>query len=36
VRPKRRTVSGRIGFALGLAVILFVFLKLLAEHGAAL
>ncbi|SDX28862.1 hypothetical protein SAMN05444358_104170 [Ruegeria halocynthiae] len=32
----RRTVPGRIGFALGLAVILFVLLKLLAAHGAAL
>ncbi|KIC38649.1 hypothetical protein RA27_19705 [Ruegeria sp. ANG-R] len=35
-RPERRTIAGRIGFALGLAVILFVFLKLLAQHGAAL
>ncbi|MEX0306369.1 MAG: hypothetical protein AB3N12_03180 [Ruegeria sp.] len=36
MHPERRTVPGRIGFALGLAVILFVFLKLLAAHGAAL
>lgn len=34
-RPERRTVAGRIGFALGLAVILFVVLKYLAERGAA-
>ncbi len=33
-RPQRRTVPGRIGFALGLAVILFVVLKYLAEKGA--
>lgn len=33
-RPERRTVPGRIGFALGLAVILFVILKYLAERGA--
>lgn len=32
--PARRTVPGRIGFALGLAVILFVILKYLAERGA--
>ncbi len=32
--PPRRTVPGRIGFALGLAVILFVVLKYLAEKGA--
>ena len=35
VQPKRRTVQGRIGFALGFAVILFVALKYLAEKGAA-
>ncbi|WP_319545571.1 hypothetical protein [Ruegeria conchae] len=35
VRPERRTLVGRLGFALGLAVILFVLLKLLAEYGAA-
>ncbi|EEE37868.1 hypothetical protein RKLH11_1706 [Rhodobacteraceae bacterium KLH11] len=33
--PERRTLVGRIGFALGLAVILFVILKLLAAQGAA-
>lgn len=31
--PDRRTVVGRIGFALGLAVVLFVLLKLLAAAG---
>ncbi len=31
--PKRTTVPGRIGFALGLAVLLFVLLKLLAATG---
>ncbi|MTI01309.1 hypothetical protein [Roseibium sp. RKSG952] len=35
VKPDRRTVPGRIGFALGLAVILFVLLKYLAAAGAA-
>ncbi|WP_299949336.1 hypothetical protein [uncultured Ruegeria sp.] len=34
-RPERRTLVGRLGFALGLAVILFVLLKLLAAQGAA-
>lgn len=33
--PERRSVPGRIGFALGLAVIVFVILKYLAERGAA-
>ncbi|KIC45083.1 hypothetical protein RA28_11380 [Ruegeria sp. ANG-S4] len=33
-RPNRQTVPGRIGFALGLAVIVFVALKYLAEQGA--
>lgn len=32
--PERRTVPGRIGFALGLAVVLFVMIKLLAAAGA--
>lgn len=32
--PERRTVIGRVGFALGLAVILFVVLRYLAERGA--
>lgn len=32
--PDRQSVPGRIGFALGLAVILFVALKLLAAQGA--
>ncbi|WP_050605133.1 hypothetical protein [Ruegeria sp. 6PALISEP08] len=31
--PDRRTVAGRIGLALGLAVVLFVLLKLLAAAG---
>lgn len=34
-KPERRTVPGRIGFALGLAVILFVLLKFLAAAGAS-
>ncbi|MGV6803172.1 MAG: hypothetical protein ACWA49_03130 [Ruegeria sp.] len=33
-KPTRRTVVGRIGFALGLAVILFALLKFLAAYGA--
>ncbi len=33
--PNRRTVPGRIGLALGLAVVLFVLLKLLAAAGGA-
>ncbi|WP_170582429.1 hypothetical protein [Ruegeria arenilitoris] len=33
-KPDRRTVPGRIGFALGLAVIVFVLLKYLAAAGA--
>ncbi|WP_298851748.1 hypothetical protein [uncultured Ruegeria sp.] len=32
--PERRTAPGRIGFALGLAVVLFVMIKLLAAAGA--
>ncbi|MEM1004526.1 MAG: hypothetical protein AAF496_00715 [Pseudomonadota bacterium] len=32
--PKRRAVPGRIGFALGLAVLVFAALKYLAETGA--
>ncbi|WP_170755195.1 hypothetical protein [Ruegeria lacuscaerulensis] len=32
--PERRTLPGRIGVALGLAVILFVIVKYLAERGA--
>ncbi|RBW54871.1 hypothetical protein [Ruegeria sp. A3M17] len=34
-KPERRTVPGRIGFALGLAVILFAVLRYLAETGSA-
>ncbi len=34
-RSERRTVPGRLGFALGLAVLVFVTLKFLAERGAA-
>lgn len=33
-KPTRRTVVGRIGFALGLAVIFFTILKFLAAYGA--
>lgn len=33
-KPERKTVPGRIGFALGLAVILFALLKFLAAAGA--
>ncbi|NOE33937.1 MULTISPECIES: hypothetical protein [unclassified Ruegeria] len=33
--PKRRTVPSRIGLALGLAVVLFVLIKLLAAAGGA-
>ncbi len=32
-RPKRQSVPGRIGFALGLAVVFFVVIKLLAAQG---
>ncbi len=35
-RSERRTPVGRIGFALGLAVIMFVIVKLLAAYGATL
>ncbi len=34
-RAVRRTVPGRLGFAFGLAVVVFVTLKFLAERGAA-
>lgn len=35
VKPKRRPLSGRIGFALGVAVMLFALLKYLAAAGAS-
>ncbi len=34
-KPERRTVPARIGLALGLAVVIFVILKYLAESGSA-
>jgi hypothetical protein len=34
-KPKRRSVQGRIGFALGLAVVVIVVLRYLASEGAA-
>ncbi|WP_170376283.1 hypothetical protein [Ruegeria atlantica] len=35
VKPKRRSVQGRIGFALGLAVVVIVVLRYLASEGSA-
>ncbi len=35
-RSTRRSATGRIGFALGLAAILYVLFRLLAAHGASL
>lgn len=34
-KPKRRSIQGRIGFALGLAVVVIVVLRYLASEGAA-